>query len=259
MRMSIPAAQVEPATPRVVDGFRRWARLALIETRRSPAILAAIVIALVTWWSMRGGLRVGLVRWSDISYAAGVNPMIFVSAIAGGMAAFMAAREHRRRTVEQVEVTSVARTGRDLAVALPVVLWCVAGYALVVAGYFAYAAMHATWGGPEWAYVQIALAAMAASAAFGWLAGSVARHRLTPPLAMGLVAGAHVSYPATQQLWVEEVVQPDGTVHFVNVEGWWRLLVPWEMLDFASGPETIALGTLWHVALAVLFWCLAWR
>jgi len=260
MRMSIQTDQTRPsrfASPGVGAHLLGWLRLFRIELRRSPVILAAVVIALLTWWQMRAGLRVGVVRWRDISYVAG-NPIIEVSAIAAAMAAFVAGREYRRRTVEQVSVSSFGRIGRDLAVALPVLLWCVAGYMVVVAGFFLYAAMHATWGGPEWAYAQIALAATVAGVAFGWLVGTVARHRLVPLLVMGFVAAAHVSYPVTQQFRVVERVQPDGNVNFMNTESWWRLLVPWEMLDFVTVSGIIALGTLWLVALAALFWCAAW-
>ena len=241
----------------IFPAMQAWLRLFSIELRRSPAMFAAIVIALLTWWVMRGGLRVGVVRWREISHAAG-DSMIPVAAIAAAMAAFMVGREYRRRTLDQLAVTSMGRWSHDLVVGLSVLAWCIGGYLAVVAGFFVYATRYATWGGPEWGIVALTLVTIVASAAFGWLMGSLLRHRLTPLLALGATFAINAAYPMTQQFRMVEHSAPNGGVYFQYMAGWWQMLVPWEVREYATIPKAVNLSLLWMLALTVCLWSLAW-
>src|SRR5699024_10858000 len=112
--------------------------------------------------------------------------------------AFVAGRDKRSHIIEQIHASSLNRMGRDLIVVLSVMVWCFIGYAAVVAGFFAYAANRATWGGPIWAYVLIPAASIVAGVALGWLVGVLVHNRFAPLIALGITLILQASYPATQ-------------------------------------------------------------
>lgn len=260
-------------TARIVQSLR----VLELEIRRSPAAIGALVIALVTAWTMWDALPVGVVRWVEVNWSAG-EAMIPISAIGAGIAALAAGRDHQRRIVEQLTTTIFRILLRDLFRFLSVVMWCVTGYVVVVTGFFAYAHRTATWGRADLDAVMVTMATLVVSCAAGWLLGTVFPRLITPVMTLVLVWGAHMVFPLTQDFrdrglmerWAtipdEALYGPNGEQLYVRVgNDAYSQLIPYEMLE-AARPHIdrgliVPLGVLWLVSLAVALWCMAywWR
>src|SRR5690606_36450655 len=148
MRMSIPIHERAPA-PSLADRAAAWRRLFLIEMRRSPAVVGAIFVALITFFIMWDTLLEGVVRWWEINGAAVEVAPIYASAVVSAFAAYRAGSVRQHRLLEQVSTTVYHPALQDLAGFLPVAVWSVVAYLLPVAGFYLYAAVQATWGGPD--------------------------------------------------------------------------------------------------------------
>lgn len=252
-------------------------RVLELEIRRSPAVIAALVIAIVTAWVMWEALPKGVVRWSEVSWSAG-DAMVPVSAIGAGIAAFAAGRDHQRRMLDQVTTTIFRSLLRDLFRFLSVVMWCVTGYLAVVVGFFAHAHRYATWGSADLDATVVTVATLVVSCAIGWLLGTIFPRLIMPVMTVVLVWGAHMVYPLTQDFrdrglmdrWStipeEALYGPNGEQLYVRVRNdAFSQLIPYEMLE-AARPHVdrgliVPLGVLWLASLAVVLWCAAywWR
>ncbi len=230
MRMSIPVKERTPALSFADRAVASW-RLFIIEMHRSPAVLAALAIAGITAWLIRDQLPVGVVRWREINDFAS-DAMMPASAIAAGIGAFLARRDERRRLDDQLVQTSIGSPGRDVVGIIAAIAWCLCGYLAVVAGFFLYAALNATWGGPEWTLVALTAVSIVLGVSLGWLVGVVFRSRFSPLVALAVTLGLISMYQLTVDLRRSEMNKSDGETTFTHQESSIKFLSPFELLDF---------------------------
>lgn len=262
MRMSVPIED-RPSTRRgsVGQAMRGWLRLFLIEMRRSPARVGAIAMAIMTAWLMWQALPVGVVRWLEVSRSGADPVMIPASAIAAGTAAFVAGRDSRLRLDEQITQTAVGSFRCDILAFLVTLIWSLAGYLVVVAGFFGYAVFKATWAGPGWSFVTLTLAMIAFGTAVGWLVGTVFRHRLSPLVAIAVTLGVLTFDGLTTQFRMTEQVMPNGDTVYSYPDSWYKNLLPLDMVDYYARADVstlMPLGIVWLLALAVVLMSAAW-
>jgi|GEM_PF-2471815 len=271
-----PDAMAPPTRFEAVSGGSRvvqWMRLFELELRRGPGAIGAMAIVAAAFWMMWQELPNGVVYWEAINRSAGMA-MAPVAAIAGGVAAWAASRDHRRRITEQVNATSFPRGGQQAMAVLAVTLWSITGYLAVVMGFYGYANSKATWEGPEWDYPLIVVGAIVGAVGFGWLVGTVWPKVMAPVLIVGLIWGGDLLWEITNGL--RDIigrsdprgseVGPEGGYliaqagldTFFHKDGAWRFLVPSEYLkEQVVANHVTGWAVLWMVGLGVVFFCVA--
>lgn len=260
MTMHIAVPIERTMSPRTFHStVRGWLRLFVIEMRRSPALWAGIAIAAISAWLMYDVLPVGVVRWGDVSYSAGYA-MIPSSAIAAGIGAFVAGRDDRLRLGDQLIQTASGTSRREVLALLATLVWCLAGYLVAVAGFFLYAAMKATWGGPTWGSVYLTVATIALGVAGGWLVGTIFRHRLSSLVVAAAALGVHGFYPLSARFRMVQQTTPDGmSTPFMAIEERpWRHLFPYELRHYYDLTNFMGRGVFWLIGVAIVLVCLAW-
>jgi hypothetical protein len=127
-------------------------------------------MAMAPLWNLRAtGLQSGTV----IDFAVPVT----------GAAAWMGARETRRRILEQVTITARPRWTRLLITWVATTIWAEVAYLGCLAAVYGVTAHQASWGGPLWWPAAVAAASVPAFSALGFAIGTVLPSRFTPPLA----------------------------------------------------------------------------
>lgn len=240
-----------PAIPGA-SGFMTWLGLFRLELRRGFGLVTALAIAAITLFVMYDvGLVEGVVRWRDINGAAG-NPLWIISTFAAVAASWAAARDVHRKTVDQIETTTFGRPARDSASVLAMYLWVVCGYVIVGLGYFAYATMHATWGGPDWNKVFLVLATLAPAIMFGWLCGAHLRHQLTPLFVLILMMVVHLA-PTLIHNYQAQQSRMDGEGFRESIV-WWDRLAPIEIELSHELSSLLPVFALWMVGITLVLW-----
>lgn len=261
-----------------VSGMRKlvqWLRLFELDLRRSPGMIGAVAIAITTFWIMWQELPNGVVYWDAINRSAGVA-MAPISAIAGGVAAWAASRDHRRHTIEQVDTTSFPRGAQQAMAALAVTMWSVTGYLIVAMSFYGYATTRATWERPEWDFPLIVVGAIIGAVGFGWFIGTVWPRQMAPVLVTGVIWGGDllweityglrdiigVSRPGGGEMGPEGgyLNPPAGLETFFYKDGAWRFLVPSEYIkEQIVANNVTGWAVLWMAGLGVvLFWIARW-
>jgi hypothetical protein len=256
MRMSIPVEERVPA-PSLADRAVAWWRLFLIEMRRSPAVVGALLVALVTGFIMWDSLLEGVIRWQEINDSAADIAPIYASTVVAAFAAYRAGSIRQHRMTEQVGSTSYNPALHDIAGFLPVAVWSVIGYLVPVAAFYLYAALQATWGGPDLMRPAVGVATLIVSAAFGWLVGTAIRHRIAPLVAIVSLLVLHLADDFTRSYRVERVQFSPTSWGSQARDGWWHHLVPGNVLmaEYAGDVALRAIG--WLLCLAVVLWLAA--
>jgi hypothetical protein len=156
--------------------------LVRIEFKRNAALwLVPVMLGLIWLVSQGSGMPDELVLWSNVSAQIGAS-LIIVGPLIGGVAAWMATRDRRRRIEELLATTSRPPLARDLSGWTAVAAWGLLAYALVGVYHAAEGAREATWGGPEAAPILVGLVAVVACAALGYAAGVYVPSRFTAAL-----------------------------------------------------------------------------
>ena len=256
MRMTIPIDN-QTATPTLADRAVAWLRLFAIEMRRTPALYAGLLIALLTAWGMWNALPKGVVRWNEVSHSAG-QAMIPASAIAAGIGAYVARRDERLHLEDQLAQTTFGQGRRDMLSLVATLTWCLVSYIVPVGLFFAWAATKATWAGPQWGYVAITAGTIVLGVGGGWFTGTFFPNRFSVLVAVGGALAVHGFYPLSYQLRTVEEIGPDGGIYFDTRDSWYKNLFPYEVLDYNNVPSVIGWGAAWLIGIATLFLCIAW-
>ena len=152
-----------------------------IELKRSIGLLLFPLLLLAAWYGASNSLPTGIYMWLDTSSAVRES-VPFLGALAGGLSAWMAGRNHRRGVEDMLNVTPRSSIVRDLTAWAGTTFWVVAAYLLLAAVLSALTWQNATWGGPLPGYFIVGLLAMVAYSALGFAAGSWVPRRFTAPL-----------------------------------------------------------------------------
>jgi hypothetical protein len=169
-----------------------------------------------------------------------------------GAAAWMGAREARRRVSELTASTARPRWARLLTVWAATCCWALAGYLVCVAAAYGMTARQAHWGGPLWWPVAVAGVSLPALTAIGFAAGTLLPSRFTPPLA---AVGAFFALALSTELIVGSqsywqiaplVTGPWDDGHDAGVATFYRYLpdLPIAQLMFLGGLTVAVLATL---------------
>lgn len=264
-------------------------RLLELHLRRSPGVIAALVIALATFFIMFQALPKGVVYWSELNWSA-AQAMIPVCTIAGAIAAWTAQQDERRRLHDQLQVTSFSGELRQASTAFALMAWCVTGYLSVAIGFFALLGPRATWASPEPLSLMIVVAGLLLSSGFGWFIGTIWNRPLAAVVVALIIWGWELLWQTTNQLHsltgyatmggMEDGsgtamnpdyatrTLPDGTVisdaggfeYLFHPDGSWRNLVP-QLLTMPQAMDLGATtwGVLWMAGLGgLLFWLATW-
>jgi hypothetical protein len=99
-----------------------------------------------------------------------------------GAAAWMGAREARRRMTDLMTTTARSRWARLLVAWAATTIWALVGYGVCLAVAYGVTAHEASWGGPLWWPAAVTAASVVAYSAVGFVAGNLLPGRLTAPL-----------------------------------------------------------------------------
>ncbi|HWV36439.1 MAG TPA: hypothetical protein VNZ55_12455 [Thermomicrobiales bacterium] len=259
MRMSIPIEdrQLSRTARQTMQG---WFRVFLIEFRRSPAIIGATVIGIITAVAMKFWLADGVVRWRELNESVSAL-LVPLSAVAAGIAAFTAQRDLTRGIVDQIASTTHGIGPRHLASFLPVPLWAIVGNLIVVSSYFSYATWRATWAGPEWGTVVITQGAILVGSGLGWFLGTIVPHRLAPITAMMLVLVAHAGYLLAMMAGGNLKRDAWGAWIVESSDVGWQPLFPAATGKYLRDAGFVTAQTTWLVAVTALLcaFSVAWK
>ena len=156
-------------------------RLLRLEARRNPGLWLLPLLVGVAWWLATDKLPGLVALWLDTSLGIR-STIVFLGPVMGGLAAWVAEVDRRRRVEELLASTPRPSALRDLLRPGGTLLWGVLTYATVAAALLSLTSLRATWGGPHWQALQVGLLAIAACSALGYAAGAYARSRFTAPL-----------------------------------------------------------------------------
>lgn len=157
-------------------------RLLAIEARRSAMLpmlpVLAVLLVLSPIARHLTPVALWLSRSNDVqSSVQAMGPFV------AGVAAWMAAREHRRDIGDLLTGTPYPRLMRWLATWVATIGWAVLSYAAVAAAMFAITTRQASWGHPVVWPVLSGLTSLLACAVLGFVAGRLLPGRFTAPLA----------------------------------------------------------------------------
>jgi hypothetical protein len=160
-----------------------------LEVRRSTGLLlfpllVGLAWAASTFWLGIDDQRVTL--WTQTSAKIGVAVLLLGPA-AGGLAAWAAGRERRRRIEELLATTPFPSTRRDLANWAGSAAWTMLAYAVSGVWFVTIAVREATWGGPRWWPILLGAIAVLAYGAIGFAFGAYVGRYLPSSLAAALV------------------------------------------------------------------------
>lgn len=118
-----------------------------IEFRRSIALLCFPLMVGVAWWFADVTTMQGFYIWLRTSIGIR-QTILLVGPMMGGIAAWMAGRDHRRNMGELLAVTPRSPISRVLTTWGGTALWGVVVYATLTVAMFALTFRSATWGAP---------------------------------------------------------------------------------------------------------------
>ena len=161
-------------------------RLFWIETRRSAGLWCFPFLVLLAWFAAGQEARSGVTLWTATSQQIAFA-LILAAPAAGGLAAWTAGRDRRRRIEDLLQTTPRPALQRDLAGLGASAAWTLAACLAVGISLGQVAFRNATWGGPLLPPIGVGLLTLLAGAAIGFVAGTLVPSRFAPPLvAVGL-------------------------------------------------------------------------
>ena len=155
-------------------------RLLRIEARRSAGLLLFPALVLLAGWLAYGQLP-GVPLWIS-SVVVARDAVLLIGPVAGGLAAWAAARERMRGAEDLLLSTARPASARRLTTALGTALWALLAYTLVAAGILGWTYYLGAWGSPTLWPVLSGLLGVLACASLGFASGVWVRSRFTPPL-----------------------------------------------------------------------------
>jgi hypothetical protein len=231
-----------------------------LEFRRNAGLWLFPLMLGLAWETGREPNPDGVVLWADTSLQIGVA-LTVLGPISGGVAAWMAGRDRRRRIEDLLATTPRPAVARDLTGWTAAAGWGLLAYTLVGLYRGVDAAREATWGGPDATPILIGLVTVAASAALGYAAGSFVSSRFTAalvPIALFVAAVVPDFFPRTVEF------RNGDQVYTEQVDSSLRVLSPWTFVNSGGngvyeelkpeiGPLQMAwIGGLGGIALAVV-------
>lgn len=158
--------------------MRATLRLVWIEFRRCGGYWILPLALLLIWYiNSDNELDEGIVVWPRISERI-LQAYLILGPLTAGVAAWLIARDRRRRTTGLIESTPANPFRRDMTLLGAAIGWGLVGYALVAAWYLGLGATEATWGGPDVPFILAGVLTIPAYAAVGLLLGRVIPGRL---------------------------------------------------------------------------------
>lgn len=170
-----------PSGSSIMDKVRSGSRMFRIEVRRSVCVWLFPLLVAVLGWAVYDGLPAGIWLWPDTVVSLQASVVLY-GPLVGGLAAWIPGREYRRGVENLLLTTSRPGTSRDLALWAATAMWCCLAYAAVVATFFLFTHLNATWGSPEIWPVLSTLIAILPHTALGYAAGRWFPGRYTAPL-----------------------------------------------------------------------------
>lgn len=272
-----PTRQARRFTDRSIGSMVvRCLRLLALELQRGTGTVCAAAIAIATFWIMWQALPNGVVYWEGVNRSAGMA-MAPVAALAGGIAAWEASRDHRRDTTEQMGTTSFPRWAPQSMSVLAITMWAVTGYLVVAMGLYGFAGIRATWSGPEFGYPILVVGALVGAIGFGWLVGTIWRRTIAPLMVVVVIWGGDLIWETTNglrsifgygssgfEVSPEQINSanppqpPSGLETFFQNDGAWRYLVPSEYVsEQVITTNVTGWAVLWMAGLGVVFFLIA--
>lgn len=179
-----------------------------LEFRRSIALVCFPLMVGVAWWFSDVTMSSGFYIWLQTS--VGIRQTILlVGPMMGGIAAWMAGRDPRRKMGDLLAVTPHSPVSRVLTTWGGTALWGVTVYGTLIAAMFALTLPSATWGTPLWGYLLVTLLAVVAFSALGFAAGHYVPSRFTAPIvAIGLFGAQILPYQVENRKVNYELLSP---------------------------------------------------
>lgn len=204
-------------------------RLLWIEFRRNVGIWFIIPTLFVAWYLLDRNLVWIPFLWSSTNHLVQKTLILFAGPAIAGAAAWMAGRDRRRGIDDLLETTPMPIFSRRLTLLVSTALWAALTFIIFAAFMLGRTALLATWGRPALWPILIVLAALAAQAAWGFLAGSIVSSRFTAPLAAIAAFAVELSFETTSSA---TSVTTGGAAHAAHPSNWLSDLTPDNLSPF---------------------------
>ncbi|HEY7174810.1 MAG TPA: hypothetical protein VH442_07830, partial [Micromonosporaceae bacterium] len=231
--------------------LRLWSRSAAgrlmrLELHRSTMLLLLVPVALLLGFTELRNNVGQAPLWGARSIVV-QRSMELVGGIVAGIAAWTAARDHRRHVTELLITTARPAWVRQIAAWAAVAAWSFLLYGAYVAVVFVVTARQATWGSPNWWPAAVGATAVVACSAVGFVFGALVPGRFTAPLVtIGVLLAPQLGVLALQRhlQWgrISPVEDPGaaGTGVFIPYHSGLSIV----QLTFLVGVIVAALGAL---------------
>jgi hypothetical protein len=225
-QMPFDATLPDSRTARILDSIRSILRLFWIEFRRCGGYWMLPLILPLVWFMNQTSDDNGVVLWFQMSIVT-FQSYVIIGPLTAGLAAWLVGRDRRRRTGGLVETAPMQPFRRDLILLAAAAGWGLVAYALVGAWCLGRAALYATWGGPDRAWLAVGALAIVVHAALGFLIGRVIRGRFAALVAVALPIGFAIGADAYHR--VTEVDMGNGMGMTTTYEQPLRALSPFSL------------------------------
>ena len=190
------------------------ARLLRIELRRNTMIWMLPLLAVAFWFDCYHWVSADTPVWYPRAAELLDHELRDFSAFTAGVAAWVATRDSRRRTLDMVTSTPRPGWARLGATWAATTGWVLAAYLACVAVVYGVTAAQVTWGGPPWWPAAVCAVALVAVSAVGFAAGLFCPSRFTAPLVAILtllLSSAIRSTSPYAMLWPTTNASPGNT------------------------------------------------
>jgi len=190
------------------------ARLLRIELRRNTMIWMLPLLAVAFWFDCYHWVSADTPVWYPRAAELLDHELRDFSAFTAGVAAWVATRDSRRRTLDMVTSTPRPGWARLGATWVATTGWVLAAYLACVAVVYGVTAAKVTWGGPPWWPAAVCAVALVAVSAVGFAAGLFCPSRFTAPLVAILtllLSSAIRSTSPYAMLWPTTNASPGNT------------------------------------------------
>jgi hypothetical protein len=174
-------------------------RLLWIEIKRNPAPWALPLLAVLFYFDTYRTASGYPPIWTIRALAVPDRLVLDFAAFAGGLSAWVGAREGRRKTGDLLATTARPPWPRRLAALTGTMFWLVLAFLAAVTVLYIQTARAVAWGGPPLWPVAVGVVALVTLCVVGFTAGALFPGRFTPPLAAVSavvlhIAGTHATY-----------------------------------------------------------------